>query len=455
MTKRTSGLWTPNRNWALPSRRDVLRYGLGAGAAAAALPSALAGTGTGTGTKKTPTKLIVVFASAGWDTSMSLDPQFDNPDVEGPQVDQDPADPNDIEYIGTWGGIQAVCNDVKRPSIKAFFDSYAQYACVLKGLWTGAIAHDPARIRILTGTASLTNPAWGTIFGAVKGKDFPLGSVDVSGLSYSGSLAATTGMIGYNAQIKALVDMNSSYRAPAEFPLPYPYFVPDSDDQDAIRQFLSDRLTTYRGAFADGGHNDKQFDDRIEATDRARRFRDESTDAISALKLGSTPSLETQADLACDLLQQGVCKMVTIDSMQPWDTHTNNVDQHFFHERCYQGLMHLAERMVTDGMMEDTLVVVLSEMSRTPKRNAALGKDHWPHACWLLWGAGIPHLTTVGETDMLVESMKMDLATGELNENGQYNKYDNMAAGLLDLLDVDPAEWYPDVEVFRGLQYQA
>jgi hypothetical protein len=55
-----------------------------------------------------------------------------------------------------------------------------------------------------------------------------------------------------------------------------------------------------------------------------------------------------------------------------------------------------------------------------------------------------------GGTDDLLESLPMDLETGEIAASGDPVRYDSFAAGILELLDVDPAEWLPDTAVFRG-----
>ena len=96
------------------------------------------------------------------------------------------------------------------------------------------------------------------------------------------------------------------------------------------------------------------------------------------------------------------------------------------------------------------MVAVLSEMSRTPKRNDALGKDHWPHTSALLLGGPVRGGRVLGATDGLQESLPMDLATGAVDPAGTLLRYDNLAAGLLAMLDVDPGPWLPGSEPFLG-----
>jgi hypothetical protein len=85
-----------------------------------------------------------------------------------------------------------------------------------------------------------------------------------------------------------------------------------------------------------------------------------------------------------------------------WDTHTRNFPilretnlPEF--DRVYSALLEdLQER----GLLDETLVVVMSEMGRTPQINANGGRDHWTY-CYAMWfaGAGIRGGTIHGSSD--------------------------------------------------------
>jgi hypothetical protein len=84
-----------------------------------------------------------------------------------------------------------------------------------------------------------------------------------------------------------------------------------------------------------------------------------------------------------------------------WDTHSNNYPilkgKLPRLDKTFDALMRdLTER----GLLDETLVVVMSEMGRTPKVNAAGGRDHWTH-CYsvMLAGAGIRGGTVYGASD--------------------------------------------------------
>jgi uncharacterized protein (DUF1501 family) len=90
---------------------------------------------------------------------------------------------------------------------------------------------------------------------------------------------------------------------------------------------------------------------------------------------------------AIRLLQTGV-RCVEVE-LSGWDSHVNN------HENQYENaavldkalaatLQELSER----GMLDDTVVFCGGEFGRTPRINAAAGRDHWPHGFSSLLAGG-------------------------------------------------------------------
>jgi len=103
--------------------------------------------------------------------------------------------------------------------------------------------------------------------------------------------------------------------------------------------------------------------------------------------------------LARRLVEAG-CRFVGVDS-KGWDMHFT----------CFPSLNDTAPKadqafaaLVTDldqrGMLDDTLVIMMGEMGRTPKINQQAGRDHWSQAqSVLLAGGGVPAGRVIGATD--------------------------------------------------------
>lgn len=89
-------------------------------------------------------------------------------------------------------------------------------------------------------------------------------------------------------------------------------------------------------------------------------------------------------------------------SNEVWDTHENNFpilrDTHLpGFDQTYSALM---EDLEVRGLLDETLVVVMGEMGRTPQLNPKGGRDHWTY-CYsvVLAGAGIRGGTAYGASD--------------------------------------------------------
>jgi Protein of unknown function (DUF1501) len=85
-----------------------------------------------------------------------------------------------------------------------------------------------------------------------------------------------------------------------------------------------------------------------------------------------------------------------------WDTHSNNFTtlKNVNLPEFDQVYCTLLEDLENRGLLDETLVVVMSEMGRTPRINGNAGRDHWTY-CYGMWlaGAGIRGGTVVGESD--------------------------------------------------------
>lgn len=428
-----------------PSRRSLLLSTAALGALGVPRSSRAA--------SSAPDNLVVLFADGGWDTTFSVDPKPIDSGVEGPWVDNVGRNPNDREYQATIRGIPLQLNDHKRPAVTSFFETWGSRACVVNGIWTGSIVHQPARIRMLTGTTRATSPDFATIVGVERGArdDLPLASVDFTGRGYTGPFAAKTGRIGHSAQLKALLDPATTFRAPPGSGLEYPLFAPTVEEEAAIRDHLEARIRQVKRQVGRHPRNRQLLADMVEAYDRRQRLMEGAQVLTEPLKLGTKPSLDSQAELAVSLLESRLCHTVLIGEDGPlWDTHDANHLQHDRYQLFYRAANILLEGLRVSGLLERTLVVLLSEMTRTPRRNWKTGKDHWSHTSIVLVGAGVSGGRVVGQSNDFLESQPVDLQTGAARPDGRLAKYDNVVAGILMHMGIDPESYLPGVPPFTA-----
>jgi hypothetical protein len=119
-----------------------------------------------------------------------------------------------------------------------------------------------------------------------------------------------------------------------------------------------------------------------------------------------------------------------------WDTHTKNFSilkenklPHF--DQTFSALM---EDLEDRGILDETLIVVMSEMGRTPKINASGGRDHWTHCYSVVFaGAGIRGGTVCGASDAQAAYVKdRPVSTGDI------------CSTIYHCLGIDPEMTVPD-----------
>ena len=123
----------------------------------------------------------------------------------------------------------------------------------------------------------------------------------------------------------------------------------------------------------------------------------------------------------------------------------------------FASLSRLRERLAsTPGptgvpLAEDTLIVVGSEMGRTPAWNATFGRDHWPFTSMMLVGPGLRGGRVIGGYTARYGGIGVDPATGEPDPARPGIAAADIGATLLALGDVDPGEALPFATPLTGI----
>jgi uncharacterized protein (DUF1501 family) len=418
------------------NRRDLLKW-TGGLAAATALATAARTTKLAFGGPRAAgarSRLLLVFAQGGWDTSYALDPKAP-PDVDVPSG-----------AARLYGNLDVFVDDTARPNVSEFFNRYASHTAIIRGIATASVAHAECAKRIATGTRDETNPDMGAIVAHDNGNALPMPYLILGDTAYTGPYAVSAGRVGATNQIIALLDKDARYDTGGTG------FATDDAENALLARYAgasADRARAVRGA---NGYNRKRVDDFVEAIDRAERLRG-VRDGFG--NRGRTLQFADQIDLALQALQTGISQTVMMNTRQGWDTHDTNDDQALNHEETFGSLTYLLEQLealpgVETGkkMIDDTTVVVISELSRTPQLNSNLGKDHWPVTSAMAIGAGVAGGRAYGATNAKMEAEQVDFTTGAVSGSGKTLMTSNFVAGALAACGVDPAAHLPGVEVF-------
>lgn len=103
--------------------------------------------------------------------------------------------------------------------------------------------------------------------------------------------------------------------------------------------------------------------------------------------------------LARRLLEAGV-RFVKVNSYH-WDWHEDNFNGHKGAcPKVDQSFSAMIEDLAARGMLDNVLVIMMSEFGRTPRINGSIGRDHWPEAWSVIQGGcGLKRGAVVGKTN--------------------------------------------------------
>ncbi len=84
-----------------------------------------------------------------------------------------------------------------------------------------------------------------------------------------------------------------------------------------------------------------------------------------------------------------------------WDTHGDNFNGHAsLMPKFDQAFSAIVEDLHESGMLDNVLVIAMSEFGRTPRINGHIGRDHWPEAWSLaMTGCGVKRGVVIGQTN--------------------------------------------------------
>lgn len=203
---------------------------------------------------------------------------------------------------------------------------------------------------------------------------------------------------------------------------------------DRRREFL-DQLDRFHGASEADPTLAQAY--RLTTTPAAKKAFDLADEKPAVRERYGSRTVGQSCLLARRLVERGV-PFVTVNNVG-WDTHDGLVlrlKEGFAGAKVGVGLIptfdqafaalvgDLAER----GLLDETLVVAMGEFGRTPKLNAAGGRDHWPRVFSVAFaGGGVRGGQVIGSSDRVGESPKDNPVTPA-----------DLARTIYTLLGIDP-----------------
>jgi hypothetical protein len=341
---------------------------------------------------------VVFNASGGWDTTYLMDPKGVN-GINRLYAEGDILTKGAHKYAPNkkhaTGGL---CNE----------DFYAEFGGELlafNGLDYAVNNHSPGARYMATGKLdSLAYPTFAALVAACRGPDCPLAFLTFGNYSATGNLVAMS-RVPYLASLRNIANADAvagSERSPY-----HDGFALDRIEE-ALREGNAARAAEPRLPRAERGENMLY----------AAQVNSKALQRVTQYIPAQVPKerLAQQAEVALASFKAGVCVSANL-SIGQFDSHANNdPDQMRLIPEFLAGIAHLVRRAGELKIREQLVVVVQSEMGRTPNYNAGNGKDHWSVGSVLFLGRGVKGNRVVGATDEKQFAVPLDPATLKLDK---------------------------------------
>jgi len=336
---------------------------------------------------------VVFNASGGWDTTYLMDPkgvgEINRLYKEG-----------DILTKGSHKFAPTAAHLKGGMSNEEFYGEFGSELLVMNGIDYSVNNHSPGARYMATGKLdSLAYPTFAALVAACKGPDCPLAYLTFGNYSNTGNLVAMS-RIPYLPSLQRVANADG-----IDGNLKSPYH----DD------FVLDRIERTLKEQTDATVS-KTVVPRIQRAENmlyAAQLNSKSLGRVTPHIPKTIPKerLSQQAEIALASFKAGVCVSANLTIGQ-FDSHANNdADQMKLIPEFLAGISYLVRRAEELQIRDKLVVIIQSEMGRTPEYNKGNGKDHWSIGSIMFMGQGIGGNRVIGATDEKQFSIPIDPGT--------------------------------------------
>lgn len=356
---------------------------------------------------------VAFNAAGGWDTTYLMDPKgvggINRLYKEG-----------DILTHGAHQFAPTAKHKQGGLSNEEFYAEFGDELLVFNGLDYSVNNHSPCSRYMATGKLdSLAYPTFAALVAACQGPDCPLSFLTFGNYSATGNLVAMS-RVPYLPSLKRIANADS-----IEGNVRSPYH--DDFALSRIEQALGER------------RSDRETQPLLPRRQRAENMLYAAQVNSKALarvtphipKSIPKQRLAQQAEIALASFKAGVCVSANL-SIGQFDSHANNdPDQMKLIPELLEGIAYVLHRAEELQIREKLVVIVQSEMGRTPTYNKGNGKDHWSIGSIMFLGPGVKGNRVIGSTDEGQFAVPLKPDTLELDrENGIRVRPEHIHAAL-------------------------
>lgn len=362
---------------------------------------------------------VVCNASGGWDTTYLMDPKGIN-GINRLYQEGEILTEGAIRFAPTADHISEGLSN------EAFFAKYAKELLVLHGLDYSVNNHDPCSRYMATGNLdSLAWPTFAALVAACRGADCPLAFLTFGNYSNTGNLVPMA-RVPYISSLRLLANADA-----VNGTVQHQYHEPLVTEH--IERALANRQRNRQSA--------PQLPRRQRAENLlyAAQWNSKSLARITPHIPPEIPRdpMSQQAEIALAAFRAGVCVSANLTIGQ-FDSHQkNDEDQMRLLPRFLASIDYLLRRAEDLKIREKLVLVIQSEMGRTPTYNKGDGKDHWSIGSAMFLGPGIRGNRVIGATDEGQYAIPINPATLESDpETGRRVRPEHVHLALRELAGI-------------------
>jgi uncharacterized protein (DUF1501 family) len=336
---------------------------------------------------------IVFNASGGWDTTYLMDPKGVN---EINRLYKD----GDILTRGNHHFAPTEKHKTGGMSNEEFFAEFGDELLTFNGLDYSVNNHSPGARYMAAGKLdSLAYPTFAALVAACQGPECPLSFLTFGNYSNTGNIVAMS-RIPYITSLKRIANADG---------------VEGSDKTTYHDQFVVDRIEKMLAE----QNADRAAQPRLPRAERAESMlyaaqaNSKSLERITQFIPSTQPKerLSQQAEIALASFKAGVCVSANL-SIGQFDSHANNdPDQMKLIPELLAGIAYTIRRAEELKIRDKLVVIMQSEMGRTPNYNKGNGKDHWSIGSVMFIGPKIKGNRVLGATDEKQFAVPLDPKT--------------------------------------------
>lgn len=324
---------------------------------------------------------IVFNAAGGWDTTYLMDPKGIN-EINRLYKEGDILTQGQHKFAPNAKHITTGLSNEK------FYKEFGSDLLTLNGLDYSVNNHSPGARYMATGKLdSLAYPTFAALVAACKGPTCPLSFLTFGNYSATGNIVAMS-RVPYLPSLEKIANadaIDGNKRSPyhEDFAL--------TRIEQALQEENDSRAAQIR----------LPRQERAENMLYAAQVNSKSLQRITPYIPKNIPKerLAQQAEIALSSFKAGVCVSANLTIGQ-FDSHANNdTDQMKLIPEFLAGIAYVLRRAEELKIRDKLVVVIQSEMGRTPTYNKGNGKDHWSIGSIMFLGPNIKGNRVIGATD--------------------------------------------------------